>query len=184
MIHATNFNVLTVYGFVVLCTYGYFVLVNYIKNVYIFYHTHCLALSWDILHHIPWNVLYQYRRCDCLLQRLFRRRSKKTSKLRVTGVCEGNSPATGEFPAQRASNAEHVSIWLRHHVAITSMDWKFVDDSYICWAMSVFGLTCHHDVQHRAHYDAIVMQASQLTELLRPEAMLKILYIEFDIEYS
>ena len=35
-----------------------------------------------------------------------RRRSKKTSKLRVTGLCEGSSPVTGEFPAQRASNAE------------------------------------------------------------------------------
>ena len=52
---------------------------------------------------------------DCLLNRLFRRRSKKTSKLRVTGFCEGNSPVTGEFPAQRASYAENVSIWWRHH---------------------------------------------------------------------
>ena len=52
---------------------------------------------------------------DCLLNRLFRRRSKKTSKLRVTGLCAGNSPATGEFPAQRSSNAEHISIWWRHH---------------------------------------------------------------------
>ena len=41
-----------------------------------------------------------------LLSRLFRRRSKKTSKLCVTGLCAGNSPVTGEFPAQRASNAE------------------------------------------------------------------------------
>ena len=46
---------------------------------------------------------------------LFRRRSKKTSKLRVTGLCEGNSPVTGEVPTQRASNAENVSIWWRHH---------------------------------------------------------------------
>ena len=45
-----------------------------------------------------------------LLNRLFRRRSKKTSKLRVTGLCAGNSPGTGEFPAQMASNAENVSI--------------------------------------------------------------------------
>ena len=37
------------------------------------------------------------------------------SKLRVTGLCEGNSPGTGEFPAQMASNAENVSIWWRHH---------------------------------------------------------------------
>ena len=43
------------------------------------------------------------------------RKSKKTSKLRVTGLCEGNSPVTGEFPAQRASYAENVSIWWRHH---------------------------------------------------------------------
>ena len=52
---------------------------------------------------------------DCLLNRLFRRRSKKTSKLRVTGLCEGNLPVTGEFPTQRASNADFFSIWWRRH---------------------------------------------------------------------
>ena len=51
----------------------------------------------------------------CLLNRLFGCRSKKTSKLCVTGLCAGNSPGTGEFPAQMASNAENVSIWWRHH---------------------------------------------------------------------
>ena len=35
---------------------------------------------------------------------------KKTSKLRVTGLCEGNSSVTGGFPAHRANNAENVSI--------------------------------------------------------------------------
>ena len=35
---------------------------------------------------------------------------KKTSKLRVTGLCDC------WFPAQMASNAENVSIWWRHHV--------------------------------------------------------------------
>ena len=52
----------------------------------------------------------------CLLNCLFRWRSKKTLKLRVTGLCVGNSPVTGEFPAQRASNAENISIWWRRHV--------------------------------------------------------------------
>ena len=52
---------------------------------------------------------------DCLFNRLLRRRSKKKSKLRVTGLCVGNSPGTGEFPAQMTSNAENVSIWWRHH---------------------------------------------------------------------
>ena len=57
---------------------------------------------------------------DCLLNGLFMRRSKKTSKLRVTGLCAGNSPVAGEFPAQMSSNAENVSIWWRHH---DKMEW-------------------------------------------------------------
>ena len=52
---------------------------------------------------------------DCLLKRLFRRSSKKTSKLRVTGLCEENPPVTRGFPSQKDSNAENVSIWLRRH---------------------------------------------------------------------
>ena len=54
---------------------------------------------------------------DCLLKPLFRRRSKKTSKLRTTGLCVGNSPVTGEFTAQKSRNAEDGSIWWRHHGA-------------------------------------------------------------------
>ena len=56
---------------------------------------------------------------DCLLNRLYRHRSKKSSKRRVTGLCAGNSTGTGEFPAQMASSAENVSIWWRHHNAET-----------------------------------------------------------------
>ena len=52
---------------------------------------------------------------DCLLNRWYRCRSKNTSKLLGTGLWGGNSPVIGEFPAQRASNAENVSIWWRHH---------------------------------------------------------------------
>ena len=40
----------------------------------------------------------------------------KKSKLCVTGLFKGNSPVTDEFPTQRVSNAENVSIWWRHHV--------------------------------------------------------------------
>ena len=47
---------------------------------------------------------------DCLLNRLSRLRSKKTSKLCVAGLCAGNSLGTGEFPAQMASYTENVSI--------------------------------------------------------------------------
>ena len=48
------------------------------------------------------------------------RRSEKAWKLRVTGRFKGNSPVTIEFPAQRASNAENVSISWRHHAIVNS----------------------------------------------------------------
>ena len=49
------------------------------------------------------------------------------SKLRVTGLCAGNSPGTGEFPAQMASYAENVSIWWRHHDTNTDIHVPFDD---------------------------------------------------------
>ena len=60
---------------------------------------------------------------DCLHNRLFRRRSKQTSKLRVTGLCVGNSLGTGEFPAQMASNADNVSIWYHHVTKVIGHTW-------------------------------------------------------------
>ena len=71
-----------------------------------------IALRWR---HIKRNGVPNHQPLDYLLKRLFRRRLKKTSKLSVAGLCAGNSPVTGEFPAQRACNAENVSIWWRHH---------------------------------------------------------------------
>ena len=74
-----------------------------------------LTLRWR---HNRCDGVSKHQPHDCLLNRLFRCRSKKASELRVTGLCEGNSPVTGEFPAQMASNAENVSIWWRHHERI------------------------------------------------------------------
>ena len=71
-----------------------------------------LSLRWR---HNRSDSVSNHQPNHCLLNRSFRRRSKKTSKLRVTGLCVGNSPVTGEFPAQMASNAENVSNWWRHH---------------------------------------------------------------------
>ena len=73
---------------------------------------------------------------DSLLNRLFRRRPKKTSKFRVTGLCVGNSPGTGEFPAQMASNAENVSIWWRHRVKTASRHDSNVFDIVVITATS------------------------------------------------
>ena len=53
------------------------------------------ALHWRHNRH---DSVSNHQPYDYLLNRLFRRRSKKISKLRVTGLCAGNSPETGEFP--------------------------------------------------------------------------------------
>ena len=70
------------------------------------------SLQW---HHSGRNGISNHQPHDFLLDRLFRRRSKKTSKLCVIGLFAGNSPLTDDFPTQVASNAENVSIWRRHH---------------------------------------------------------------------
>ena len=71
-----------------------------------------LALQWG---HNGRDDVSNHQPHDCLLNCLFRCISKKTSKLRVTGICVGNSPVTSEFPVQMASNAETVSTSWRHH---------------------------------------------------------------------
>ena len=73
---------------------------------------HILPLLWR---HNGRDGIWNHQPHDCLLSRLFRCRSKKTSKLRVTGLFVGNSPVTGEFPPQMASDVENASIWWRHH---------------------------------------------------------------------
>ena len=73
--------------------------------------------AWCELHwrHNDHDGVSNHQPHGCLLNRLFRRRSKKTSKLRVTGLCAGNSPDRW-IPRTKACNAENVSIWWRHHV--------------------------------------------------------------------
>ena len=76
---------------------------------------------------IVWTLQWRYNgrdgvsnhRClHCLLNCWFSGSSKKTPKLRVIGLCERISPVTGEFPAQKASNAENISIWWSHHEGV------------------------------------------------------------------
>ena len=79
------------------------------------------------IHSLQWchnerDGFSDYRHLYCLLNRLFRRGSKKASKLRVTGLCEGNHPVTGGFLSQRISNTENVSIWCRHHIIFDPSD--------------------------------------------------------------
>ena len=96
------------------------------------------ALQWC---HNEHDGISNHQPHDCLLNRLFRHRSKKTSKLRVTGLCDRNSPVTGEFPAQRASNAKNVSIWWRHHSFL--FEWRsFIRlITYLVWLSMMHGET-------------------------------------------
>ena len=71
-----------------------------------------IALQWR---HNGRDSVSNHQPHHCLLKCLFRRRWKKTSKPRITGLCVGKTPVTGEFPAKMASNAENVSSWWRHH---------------------------------------------------------------------
>ena len=57
--------------------------------------------------HNEHNGVSNHQPRDCLFNRLFRHRSKRISKLRVVGLCAGNSPVTCEFPELMASNAEN-----------------------------------------------------------------------------
>ena len=78
------------------------------------------ALQW---HHNGCDGVSNHQPHDCLLNRSFRHTLKKTSKLRVTGLCAWNSLVTGEFPAQMASNVQNVFIWWRHH-GLTRWMWN------------------------------------------------------------
>ena len=62
-------------------------------------------MSWrrHVLHSLWWrhndhDSVSNHQPHECLLNRLFRRRSKKTSKLRVPGLCVGNSPGPVNSP--------------------------------------------------------------------------------------
>ena len=85
---------------------------NYIFILSIIWQNRCDASQWR---HNGHDSVLNHQPHHCLLNLLFGRRWKKASKLRGTGLWVGNSPGTGEFPAQMASNAENVSIWWRHH---------------------------------------------------------------------
>ena len=110
------------------------------------------ALQWR---HNERDGISTHQPHDCLLNRLLGCIWNKTSKLRVTGLCEGNSPLTGEFPAQRASNSagdkplsEPMMVRLRTHICVTRPQW--VNEEPAClemvWnsyhLMTIFGYWC------------------------------------------
>ena len=58
---------------------------------------------WQFIYTLQWrhsglNGVSNHQPHDCLLNRLFGHRSRKTLKLRVTGLCQGNSPGPVNSP--------------------------------------------------------------------------------------
>ena len=87
----------------------------------------CVVFCYSLqCRHNEHDCVSNHRRLDCLLNHVFRRTSKKTSNLRVTGLCEGNSPVIGEFLTSSTSNAANVSIdVVIMDETITVMNWNF-----------------------------------------------------------
>ena len=108
---------------------------------------------------------------DCFPNRLFRHRSKKTPKLRVTGCCAGNSPGTGEFPHKwpvtRKCFHLMTSSWVRdtrgvqhrkhqtsHYSTIISMMMKGLPQKFITMQY-VWGPVCQKQVSRAGIHNRI-----------------------------
>ena len=112
------------------------------------------ALQWR---HNGYDSVSNHQPRDCLLNRLFRRRPKKTSKLRVTGFCAGNSPGTGDFPAQMASNAENYPF----------------DHAIMVWHFTACLVQEHVSLRHRAVKNKLIFISRY--HLARKRKMIKII---------
>ena len=135
----------------------------------------CFKQHWSLFLRTKWQLRWRHNRhdgvsnyqpYDCLLNRLFGHRSKKTSKLRVTGLCAGNSPGTGEFPAQMTSTAEDVSIWWRHH------EWpvktKSTDAIWRRWATINYPMPAQHlSIFHRSRFPSWNLMIKYIMPYLR-----------------
>ena len=81
---------------------------SYSMNIKLVMHPAELNHQWGLWHewvfislhwrHNDHDGVSNHQPHGCLLNRLFRSRSKKTSKLRVTGLCVGNSPGPVNSP--------------------------------------------------------------------------------------
>ena len=87
-------------------------------------------VTWATLNSLLWrhNGRDDVSNHDCLLNRSLRRRSKKTWKLRVIGLCEGNLPVMDGFPHKGPITRKKVSIRWRHLVGFIHQLRSFTND--------------------------------------------------------
>ena len=98
---------------------------------------------------------------ECFLIRLFMRRSKKTSKLRITGLYDGNPPVAGAFPL--AKGQKRVSLYFITLELFREIGSKIAIHSI---EASANGLA------HWARKHAVLYQMSSFENSLRPDNIL------------
>ena len=108
------------------------------------------TLQWR---HNGWDSVSNQQPHDCLLNHFFlradqRKHQSSASLAFVWGIHRWpvNSPVTGEFPAQMASNAENVSIWWRHHDLFKCVTWVQQEriSVFILLEFTLGGPLCQH----------------------------------------
>ena len=88
----TNYHIY--YG-IIISTYWIMIAIHKLVNFLHLSSRPTKTLQWR---HNERGGVSTHRRLECLPSRLFTHRSKKTSKLRATGLCEGNSPGIHRWP--------------------------------------------------------------------------------------
>ena len=102
----------------------------------------CLFINTLRWHHDEGDGVSNHQHHDCLLNRLFRRRSKKTSKLRVTGLCGGIHRWLHKGPVTRKCFHLMTSSWENMIYENTSSKWTTVLVMHSRAILSVFPNDC------------------------------------------
>ena len=97
--------------------------------------------------------------CPTIYSGVDQRKHQSSASL---ALVKGNSPETGEFPAQMASNAEKVSIWWRNRVCFM-----------FCWFVSAHNWLIYYAVRLK-HHVPCEFDSSTLSVIIY--AMLKMRY--------
>ena len=119
----------------------------------------CVHITWDVPHSLHWrhngrDSVSNHQPHDCLLKCLFRRRSKKISKRRVTGLCAGNSPESDEFTAQRPVMRKWSHLMMSSCLDKTV---QFTELYELKTVVSKFGPNIHHWILLKCYVDSAII---------------------------
>ena len=123
-----------------------------------------LQVTWTLQWHHECDAISNHQPHDCLLNPLFRRRSKKTSKLCATNLCAGNSPLPSVWSCTVAYHEQH---WakilclgcsppekesLRNRTIMSNSQWCNVLHIPGCWPHTANHLPSHYQgLSHCLH---------------------------------